>query len=135
MTSRENQPLSDHGFQKNFLILRKLKNREIWSCNKVVFINKLRPLVFGSLLCEGTLFLSLHRDAKSLIICFFSLDVNAPDKSERTALHIAVLARHKKILEILLAAGADMSIVDRSQDPPLHTAVRIGDENLIQVGF
>ena len=61
--------------------------------------------------------------------------MNALDKSGRTALHNAVLGRHEKILEMLLVSGADTSIVDRSEDPPLHTAVRIGDENLIQVGF
>ena len=61
--------------------------------------------------------------------------MNALEESGRTALHNAVLGRHEKILEMLLVSGADTSIVDRSEDPPLHTAVRIGDENLIQVGF
>ena len=40
-----------------------------------------------------------------------------------------------KIVEMLLDSGADTSIMDRSQDPPLHTAIRTGEENLIQVGF
>ena len=61
-------------------------------------------------------------------------DVNAFDSSGRTALHNAILGRHVKILELLLESEADTSIVDRSQDAPLHSAVRSGKETLIEVG-
>ena len=53
----------------------------------------------------------------------------------RTALHNAVLGHHVEIVEWLLAAGADISIVDRSKDAPLHTAVRTGNENLVKVAY
>ena len=36
-------------------------------------------------------------------------------------------------MEILLEAGADTTLLDRSQEAPLHTAVRTGNENLVKV--
>ena len=61
--------------------------------------------------------------------------MNALDKSGRTALHNAALGRQLKIVEMLLEAGADTSLLDRSQEAPLHTAVRTGNEKLIQVSY
>lgn len=61
------------------------------------------------------------------------VDVNALDSSGRTALHNAILGRQAKIVEVLLETGADTSLLDRSQDAPLHTAVRTGNANLVQV--
>ena len=63
----------------------------------------------------------------------FLVDVNALDQSGRTALHNAILGCHEKIIVLLLESGADTSILDRSQDPPLHTAVRTGNETLVKV--
>ena len=40
-----------------------------------------------------------------------------------------------KVIEMLLEAGADTSLLDESQDAPLHTAVRTRDENLVKVGI
>ena len=65
---------------------------------------------------------------------FFS-DVNLLDKSGRTPIHNAILGRHVKIMEMLLEAGADTTRLDESQDAPLQTAVRSGDENLVRVGI
>ena len=61
------------------------------------------------------------------------VDVNSLDHSGRTALHNAILGCHEKIIVLLLESGADTSILDRSQDPPLHTAVRTGNETLVKV--
>lgn len=60
-------------------------------------------------------------------------DVNLLDKSGRTPIHNAILGRHVKIMEMLLEAGADTTRLDESQDAPLQTAVRSGDENLVRV--
>ncbi|KAJ7328181.1 putative ankyrin-repeat protein [Desmophyllum pertusum] len=60
-------------------------------------------------------------------------DLNLLDKSGRTPLHLAILGRHVKIIEMLLEAGADTSRLDESQDAPLHMAVRTGDENLVGI--
>ena len=60
------------------------------------------------------------------------VDVNSLDHSGRTALHNAILGCHEKIIVLLLESGADTSILDRSQDPPLHTAVRTGNEMLVK---
>ena len=63
----------------------------------------------------------------------FCSDVNLLDKSGRTPIHNAILGRHVKIMEMLLEAGADTTRLDESQDAPLQTAVRSGDENLVGV--
>ncbi|KAJ7373028.1 Transient receptor putative cation channel sub A member 1, partial [Desmophyllum pertusum] len=60
-------------------------------------------------------------------------DLNLLDKSGRAPLHLAILGRHVKIIEMLLEAGADASCLDESQDAPLHTAVRTGDENIVGI--
>ncbi|XP_067028260.1 transient receptor potential cation channel subfamily A member 1-like [Acropora muricata] len=61
-----------------------------------------------------------------------TVDVNSLDHSGRTALHNAILGCHEKIIVLLLESGADTSILDRSQDAPLHTAVRTGNETLVK---
>ena len=61
--------------------------------------------------------------------------MNLLDKSGRTPIHNAILGRHVKIMEMLLEAGADTTRLDESQDAPLQTAVRSGDENLVRVGI
>ncbi|KAL9951639.1 hypothetical protein ACROYT_G044341 [Oculina patagonica] len=59
-------------------------------------------------------------------------DVDLLDKSGRTPIHNAILGRHVIIMEMLLEAGADTTRLDESQDAPLQTAVRTGDENLVR---
>ncbi|KAL9951616.1 hypothetical protein ACROYT_G044315 [Oculina patagonica] len=59
-------------------------------------------------------------------------DVNLMDKSGRTPIHNAILGRHVRIMEMLLEAGADTTRLDESQDAPLQTAVRSGDETLVR---
>lgn len=71
---------------------------------------------------------------KLLSSCLLLLvDVNSLDHSGRTALHNAILGCHEKIIVLLLESGADTSILDRGQDPPLHTAVRTGSDTLVKV--
>ena len=59
--------------------------------------------------------------------------MNALDDSGRTALHNAIIRSHVGIVEMLLAANADVTVLDESQDSPLHTAVRAGDERIVKV--
>ena len=40
-----------------------------------------------------------------------------------------------KIMEMLLEAGADTTVLDESQSAPLHTAVRTRDENIVKVAI
>ncbi|XP_078354244.1 transient receptor potential cation channel subfamily A member 1-like [Oculina patagonica] len=58
--------------------------------------------------------------------------LNLLDKSGRTPVHNAILGRHVTIMEMLLEAGADTTRLDESQEAPLQTAVRTGDENLVR---
>ena len=66
-----------------------------------------------------------------LLCC--SEDINLLDKLGRNPLHNAILGRHVKIMEMLFGAGAKIYLLDESQDSPLHTAVRTGDENFVRV--
>ncbi|CAH3129504.1 unnamed protein product [Pocillopora meandrina] len=65
-----------------------------------------------------------------LLCC--SEDINLLDKLGRSPLHNAILGRHVKIMEMLFGAGAKIYLLDESQDSPLHTAVRTGDENFVR---
>jgi uncharacterized protein len=51
-------------------------------------------------------------------------NINARDATGRSALHIAVLARHLQVVRALLGAGADRSIADASGATPLQLAKR-----------
>ena len=59
--------------------------------------------------------------------------MNALDDSGRTPLHNAIIRSHVGIVEMLLAANADVTMLDENQDSPLHTAVRAGDESIVKV--
>jgi ankyrin repeat protein len=60
-----------------------------------------------------------------------SLDVNARDRSGRTALMLAILNGHADVVEALLARGADLDAVDSSGARPLQMARAKGNEEII----
>ena len=61
------------------------------------------------------------------------LDVGVTDEFGRTPLHNAILGKQARIVEILLNRGASVEEQDERGDTPLHTAVRVGDETVLQV--
>jgi ankyrin repeat protein len=60
-----------------------------------------------------------------------SLDVNARDRSGRTALMLAILNGHADVVEALLARGADLNAVDSSGVRPLQMARAKGNAEII----
>ncbi|XP_067675633.1 ankyrin repeat domain-containing protein 50-like [Haliotis asinina] len=53
-------------------------------------------------------------------------DVNAKDKLGRTAANIATRNNHKKVYDVLVAAGADVSVADVEGNNCLHVAAELG---------
>lgn len=45
----------------------------------------------------------------------------------QTPLHLAVITRQTKVVEVLLRAGADPSLVDKDGRSPIHLAALAGD--------
>ena len=66
---------------------------------------------------------------------FFFSGVNNGDKSGKTPLHTAILAKQFTIIDRLLECGADVTIKDDAGDTALHTAIRVGSERLVLVGI
>lgn len=64
----------------------------------------------------------------------FLTDLSITDAFGRTPLHNAILGQHHLVVELLLSGGANVRVKDERGDTPLHTAVRIGDERILQVG-
>jgi hypothetical protein len=60
-----------------------------------------------------------------------SVDVDARDRSGRTALMLAILNRHAVVVEALLAHGADLNAVDTSGVRPLQMARANGNQEII----
>ena len=63
----------------------------------------------------------------------FIADIGVTDGFGRTPLHNAILGKQLGIVEMLLNKGADVQAQDERKDTPLHTAVRVGDERILQV--
>ena len=61
------------------------------------------------------------------------VDVNQSDYDKRTALHIACSDGQKDVARVLLARGADPSLVDRWRQTPLDDARRTGSTELIEM--
>lgn len=50
----------------------------------------------------------------------------------QTPLHLAVITRQVKVVEVLLRAGADPSLVDKDGRSPLHLASLAGDHTTLR---
>ncbi|XP_067661828.1 ankyrin repeat domain-containing protein 50-like [Haliotis asinina] len=60
------------------------------------------------------------------------LDINGRVQCGRTAVMLAAENGHKDVVELLVGKGADMSLVDETDDNVLHCACRGGDVELVK---
>lgn len=51
----------------------------------------------------------------------------------QTPLHLAVITKQAKVLEVLLRAGADPTLVDKDGRSPLHLAALAGDTSMLRL--
>jgi ankyrin repeat protein len=60
-------------------------------------------------------------------------DVNAPDQSGETALHLAARGGHEAVVRLLLEYRADVNAPDQSGGTALHLAARGGHEAVVRL--
>lgn len=65
---------------------------------------------------------------------FGTAELNARDEEGDTPLHWAVQKDQPGICSVLLSLGADPNILNNSQQSPLHTAVTLGKNLVVEVG-
>ncbi|KAL4897792.1 ankyrin repeat-containing domain protein [Aspergillus ambiguus] len=58
--------------------------------------------------------------------------LTAKDTTGRTALHLAALHRHTKVLELLLSYGLDSSITDNRGQTALHIAAQLSSSESVE---
>ncbi len=114
-------------FYVRFRLLRgvNLANRS----NRVVVTEK-------TLRLETPLFLAAssgHRDVVSYLIQFAKSTLNTPDIDGNTPLQGAAHASHDRVVEDLVAAGADLHIRDNIGNTALHYACWVGCARAAQV--
>lgn len=61
------------------------------------------------------------------------LTVSGISLSLKTPLHLAVITRQVKVVDVLLRAGADPTLLDRDGRTPLHLAALAGDDVTLRV--
>ncbi|XP_037321081.2 nuclear factor NF-kappa-B p100 subunit [Pungitius pungitius] len=59
--------------------------------------------------------------------------LNTANHLQQTPLHLAVITRQVKVLEVLLRAGADPSLLDKDGRNPLHLASLAGDTTTLRL--
>ncbi|XP_067661991.1 ankyrin-3-like [Haliotis asinina] len=60
------------------------------------------------------------------------LDINSREQCGRTAVMLAAENGHKDVVEMLVDKGADLSLVDETEDNVLHCACRGGDAGVVK---
>ena len=58
-----------------------------------------------------------------LLFIELGADVDVPDGSDSTALHLSSFRGNINIVELLIERGVDVNARDRSNQTPLHTAL------------
>lgn len=83
---------------------------------------KKRADAYAVRLCEACAKGELEKVARLLRVS--SLDVNRGDYDMRRGIHLAACEGHVEVLELLIAAGADVNVQDRYGGTPLADALR-----------
>jgi len=71
---------------------------------------------------------------KTKKVIFDTAELNARDEEGDTPLHWAVQKDQPGICSVLLTLGADPNILNNSQQSPLHMAVSLGKNLVVEVG-
>ena len=64
--------------------------------------------------------------------CSGSSIIDAVDRDGNTALHVATINGHIESMHLLLDKGASDTILNKKQDPPLHTAIKSGNVEYVR---
>lgn len=77
------------------------------------------------------LHLAIIHEAQDMAMKIIDMSINDPflnqqNYQRQTALHLAVVTEQPQVVERLLKAGSDPTLVDNSGNTPLHTACRLG---------
>lgn len=67
---------------------------------------------------------------KCLLLTVFS---PAPSPPSQTPLHLAVITKQEAVVEDLLRAGADLSLLDRVGNSVLHLAAKEGQDTILGI--
>lgn len=59
--------------------------------------------------------------------------MSSPAYSRQTPLHLAVITRQEAVVEDLLRAGADLTLLDRSGNSALHLAAKGGHDEILSI--
>ncbi|XP_062700825.1 uncharacterized protein LOC115267412 [Aedes albopictus] len=60
-------------------------------------------------------------------------NVNALDRTDKTALHLSASAGHSLVVELLLNRGARLNAIERHKCTPLHLACQNGHKEVVQI--
>ena len=60
-----------------------------------------------------------------------NVNVKDPKRANRTAMHVAVLANHIGMMQVLLRGGAEMHPEDDNGDTPFHMAALLGLDKIV----
>uniref|UniRef100_A0AAX7U404 RHD domain-containing protein n=1 Tax=Astatotilapia calliptera TaxID=8154 RepID=A0AAX7U404_ASTCA len=130
-TDRQTGGQSDSPLRQQLLQIGKKQNfsplRFVWWLH--VFVSPSRPLHLAIIHHQtGVIQQLIH----TLLSSQQQGIIHTANHLQQTPLHLAVITRQVKVVEVLLKAGADPSLVDKDGRTPLHLAALAGDHNILR---